>query len=727
MRADVNLIAKTLLCEYDEKVISSEDIINIVKKAGFTATIQVEKKEKTLSTTKNDNKNTNGFSIKTRLIVSIVFMLILMYFSMGHMVNLPLPFFLEPSKYPFLLGLTQLLLSLPILIVNAKFFVNGTKAVLHKSPNMDTLVSLGSLSAFVYSIYVIYMMGYLFSNGRLEEATNYVHKLYFESSCMILTLITVGKALEERSKAKTASAIDKLKSLAPNTANVLSNGEVKSVSVDSLNLGDIVVVKPGESIPVDGKIIFGKAYINEACITGESVPITKSIGDNVMSATINTDGVLHIEVTKLGADTTISKIISLVSEAGASKANISRIADKISLVFVPIVISLALITFIVWLSIGFSFDMALSNAVSVLVISCPCAMGLATPVAVTVAIGSSAKRGILVKSATSLEILKDIDVVVLDKTGTITMGTPHVTDIVPASLEEDLFTVAYSLEANSIHPLAKSVNDYRLEKDFPLLALDKYENIAGEGVRGYYQGQVLLGGKESFLNQNGVDTSVLDNAKNKLLSEGKTLLWFSRDNKLLGIIATKDKIKDNAKNLVSILKSNNIEVAMVSGDNQKACSLVAKEIGLDYVYGEVLPEGKAKIVKELVESGKKTAFVGDGINDSPALANANVGIAMGGGADIAMDSADIIFMNDNIMNISDVIDISKKTVRNIKENLFWAFFYNVICIPVAAGAFYTLGFMLSPMIAALAMSLSSLFVVGNALRLNKIKRKERVK
>lgn len=711
--ANVNLIAKTLYVEYDENQITKEDIINQVKKAGFTATLDVEKKKKVNYVDKPIiTSDSLKPSIKTRIIVSFSLLLPLMYIQMGEMIGLPLPSFILKTINPTLNAIIQACLALPVLIINIKFFINGFRGLIHLSPNMDTLVMLGSLVSYIYGIVEIILI----ANGNIS----YVNSLYFDSSAMILALITIGKALEEKAKSKTMDSIESLKKLAPTQITILKGDQEYLIDIDDVEVNDKVIVKTGESIPVDGIIINGQAMIDTSALTGESIPVYKTVGDEVLSATINMDGALIVEAKKVKGDTTLSRIIELVKDAGASKAPIQRLADKISAVFVPAVMGISLITCVVWLIINGNIENAIFHAVQVLVISCPCALGLATPVAVTASIGASAKSGILIKKAEVFELLSNIDSIIFDKTGTLTEGRPSVDKIYLFNnyKMEDFLIIAKTMESMSTHPIAKAIYDYI---DFPVKKIEDYKNIPGKGITGLIDSKIAICGSELFLNEKGIDTSIKHTIEDELDS---TLTFFSYDNKLIGIITIKDKIKESSKETIRLLKEKNIYLSLLSGDNFNVCNRVKEELGIDVAYDSVLPDDKERIVREVKESGRNVAFVGDGINDSPALLQANVGISLESGTDIAIDSASIILLKNNLKDINKVIDISKRTVIIIKENLFWAFIYNIICIPIAAGALSFLGINLNPMIASLCMSISSLFVVTNALRLRKVKEKK---
>lgn len=673
---------------------SDEDIISAVVNAGYGASAQGSKKEE-----KSDNEFK---TLRNRLVFSVILMFPLMYLSMGHMIGLHAPFGHLTS------GIIQLVISLSVMIINGRFFVNGVKSVLNKSPNMDTLVALGSGASFIYSVFMI----------------NMHHELYFESAAMIVTLITVGKMLESYSKGKTTNALKELMNLAPKTATVIRDGKEIIVSADQVSIGDTFIVKPGESIPVDGEIIEGASALNETALTGESIPVDKNTGDEVFSGTINLSGFLKCKATKIGEDTTLSKIIKMVSDASASKAPIAKIADKISGIFVPTVIGIALVTIAIWLIVGQEFGFALQRGISVLVISCPCALGLATPVAIMVGNGVGAKNNILFKNATSLEQTGKTKIVVLDKTGTITKGEPKVTDIIEES--DRLLSVAYSIEKKSEHPLAKAVVSYGIENNINELETENFVSLAGNGLSATINGKEVYAGKFDFIKEKVTISNELENSYKALAKQGKTPLFFAEDGKLLGIIAVADVIKEDSIEAISSLKNMGIEVVMLTGDNQKTADAIGKTVGVDKVIAQVMPDGKADAINELKKKGF-VAMVGDGINDAPALTTADTGIAIGAGTDVAIDAADVVLMNSKLSDVVSAIKLSKGVLKNIKENLFWAFCYNTLGIPIAAGLLIPFGIKLTPMFGAAAMSLSSFCVVTNALRLNFIKLKKEKK
>lgn len=720
--AEVNLLAKTLVveCEKDTPELRQK-IITAVEKAGFTAAPADQKAEEA-AIIKEDKKKekSEAENMKRRLIASVAILAVLMYLTMGHMVGLPVPHIFHGTENLVVFAFTQLLLTLPIVYLNRKFYIVGFKALWNRSPNMDSLVAVGSAAALVYGVFAIYMIGYGLGHGDPELAKTYGSNLYFESAAMILTLVSVGKFLEERSKNKTGAAVEHLMKLAPDTAIVEKNGVQVEVKTSALQVGDIIIVKPGQSLPADGSIVEGCSSIDESALTGESIPVEKTVGSRVMTASINKTGSFKFRAEKVGGETALAKIIDLVRDAGATKAPIAKLADKVSGIFVPVVMSIAAVTLIVWLILGRSFDFALSRGISVLVISCPCALGLATPVAVTVSVGRLAERGILVKSAEALEILHDTKTVALDKTGTITEGHPSVTDVISEN-EDELLTVAAALEASSEHPLAEAIRAYTDEKGFAPAKIDDFSAVPGRGVKAVMNGKNVAAGNIAFMKEIGaVQNDEYASTLDELAKKGSTPMLFAVDGKLAGIIAVADRIKPTSADAISKLHSMNVKTMMLTGDNRLTAEAIAKEAGVDDVTAEVLPQDKERVVDGLRKNGIVT-FVGDGINDSPALTRADVGIAIGSGADIAIDSADIVLMKNDLGNVPTAIDFSRRTIRNIKQNLFWAFFYNTLGIPVAAGVLAPLGVTLSPMLGAAAMSLSSLFVVTNALRLYKIK------
>ena len=695
----------------------SGDIISAVEKAGYGASVKGA--EKISVSEDNSLKDTETPVLKKRLISSLVFLLVLMYFSMGHMMwGFPLPNFFENNHVA--MGLVQLILAAVVMVINQKFFISGFKSLFHRSPNMDTLVALGSAASFVYSTYALFAMTDAQVKGNSDAVMSYMHEFYFESAAMILTLITVGKMLEARSKGRTTDALKGLISLTPKTAVIEIDGAEKTVPVEQVKKGDIFVVRPGESIPVDGVIVSGSSAVNESALTGESIPVDKVCGDSVSAATINQSGFIRCEAKRVGEDTTLAQIIKTVSDAQATKAPIAKIADKVSGVFVPVVISIALVTLAVWLLVGQTVGFAVARAVSVLVISCPCALGLATPVAIMVGSGMGAKSGILFKTAESLETAGRTQIVALDKTGTVTNGTPEVTDIIPTEgiSKEELLKLAYSLEKNSEHPLAKAVTVKAESENITAYEVTDFKAMSGSGIKARNNGDTLTGGNLKMISKVGTVPKELAEHGESLSAEGKTPLYFAKDNKILGIIAVADTIRDDSTKAIAELKNMGIHVVMLTGDNEKTANVIGKLAGVDEVVAGVLPSGKERVITKLKEYGN-VAMVGDGINDAPALTSADVGIAVGAGTDIAIDAADVVLMKSRLSDVSAAIRLSRKTLKNIHENLFWAFIYNVIGIPLAAGVYIHLfGWQLNPMFGAAAMSLSSFCVVTNALRLN---------
>ena len=701
----VSLLTNSMGVEGD---IDAQKIISAVENAGYGATL---KDEKIKSSEDDALKDTETPKLKKRLITSLGFLIVLMYISMGHVMW---GWYL-PIANPYAIGIIEFILTIIIMIINRNFFVNGFKGLLHRSPNMDTLVALGSGASFVYSTYLLIKM---FTVSG-EMAHHYLHEFYFESAAMILTLITVGKMLEARSKGKTTNALKSLMKLAPKTAIILVDGVETEVPIENVKKGDIYIVRPGEQISVDGVIIDGHTAVDESALTGESIPVDKTVGDKVSGGTINQSGFIKCEALRVGEDTTLSQIIKMVSDAAATKAPIAKIADKVSGVFVPIVISIAVITTIIWLITGQTFGYALARGISVLVISCPCALGLATPVAIMVGNGVGAKNGILFKTAVSLEETGGANTVVLDKTGTITEGKPKVTDIIPINTtENELLSLAFSLEIKSEHPLAKAIVQKGEETSVTRAEVQKFKALSGNGVTGELNGQTLYGGSLKFISEKvSIDDETIKITET-LAENGKTPLLFCTPNELSGIIAVADTIKEDSPRAIKELQNMGIRVVMLTGDNEKTADAIGAQAGVDEVFAGVMPDGKEKVVRQLRDKGK-VIMVGDGINDAPALTRADIGIAIGAGTDIAIDSADVVLMNSKLSDVPSAIRLSRATLKNIHENLFWAFFYNAIGIPLAAGLFINLfGWELNPMFGAAAMSLSSFCVVSNALRLN---------
>lgn len=702
---------------------SPQDIIKAVEEAGYGASPKgSDSQQSSASQAAEALADHETPILKKRLIASVGFLLVLMYFSMGHMMwGWPVPQWFEHNHVA--MGLLQLLLAGIVMVINQKFFISGFKSLWHRSPNMDTLVALGSMASFVWSVYVLFAMTGAQVSGDMAAVENYMMDFYFESAAMILTLITVGKMLEARSKGKTTDALKSLMKLAPKTAVVIRSGQETTIPVEQVHKGDIFVVRPGENIPVDGVVLEGTSAVNESALTGESIPVDKAAGDMVSAATVNQSGFIRCEASRVGEDTTLSQIIKMVSDAAATKAPIAKIADRVSGIFVPAVITIAVITTIVWLLTGQTFGYALARGISVLVISCPCALGLATPVAIMVGNGMGAKNGILFKTAVSLEETGKVQIVALDKTGTITSGQPEVTDILPAEgfSEEQLLTLAFSLEQKSEHPLAKAVLKKAEERKLHAYEISDFQALPGNGLSGIMNSQTLMGGSMKFISSRvSVPVSLKQQAEH-LAEQGKTPLLFASDSKLAGIIAVADVIKEDSPQAVKELQNMGIRVVMLTGDNEKTARAIGKQAGVDEVIAGVLPDGKESVIRSLKEQGK-VAMVGDGINDAPALTRADIGIAIGAGTDIAIDAADIVLMKSRLSDVPAAIRLSRATLRNIHENLFWAFFYNVIGIPLAAGVWIPIfGWTLNPMFGAAAMSLSSFCVVTNALRLNLFK------
>ena len=719
----VNLLKNSMVVEYDETALNADDIINAVKSGGYGASLQGAGNAFASPEPPKNVALEEMKVMKNRLISSFCFLIPLFYISMGHMMGAPLPAILTGNENIMLFALTQLLLATPVLIINKKFFLVGFKALANRAPNMDSLVALGSAASYIYSIFAIYAMGYHLGRGNLEMAHHYGMELYLEGAAMILTLITVGKYMETRSKGKTSEAIGKLMDLAPKMATVLRNGKEQEIPAEQVTVGDIVIVRPGQAIPVDGKIIEGFSSIDESAITGESIPVDKQAGDMVIGATVNKTGFFKMEATRIGSDTTLSQIINLVEEAGASKAPIAKLADTVSGIFVPVVITIAILATVVWMFVGQPFSFALSIGIAVLVISCPCALGLATPTAIMVGTGKGAEYGILVKSAESLEIAHKIDTVVLDKTGTLTEGHPVVTDVLPAPgvLRNPFLRMAASIEALSEHPLAKAIVNHAKEKEIILNDAENLVATAGQGIEADVNGKHILGGNLNMMQERKIDLKGFEEKAIQLAEEGKTPLFFAEGEKFLGVIGLADTLKPTSKDAVDAFHKMGIDVIMLTGDNRRTANAIAEKLGVRAI-AEVLPQDKEMEIRRLQESGKKVAMIGDGINDAPALTRADVGIAIGAGTDVAMESADIVLMKSDLMDAVTAVQLSHATIRNIKQNLFWAFFYNTCGIPLAAGVFFsTFGWKLNPMFAAAAMSCSSFFVVSNALRLKLFK------
>ena len=709
----VNLLKNTMSVDYDENALSSDDIVDAVTRAGYGAALEDEGKNAVKSAGRSepgDAARKAYLAMKRRLTWSIVFTVPLFYISMGHMMGWPLPSFFLGTQNAMIYALTLFLLALVVVVINSRYYTNGFRTLFHGSPNMDSLIALGSGASMLYGVYALYKIAYGFGHGDLAMVAQFSHDLYFEGAGTILTLITLGKFFEARAKGRTTDAINRLLDLAPKTARVVRDGKETTIAAEDVVKDDILIVKAGESVPVDGVIISGHGALDESAITGESIPMDKGEGDKVTGATINTSGYFTMRATRVGDETALAQIIRLVDEATSSKAPIAKLADKVAGVFVPVVIVIALVSAAAWMIAGASFEFALTIAVSVLVVSCPCALGLAT---------------VLVKSAQALETAHAVKTVVMDKTGTITQGRPVVTDIVTMNSqnEDRLLSIAFSLERLSEHPLAGAIVAEAQKRGVKAAVVEDFAQVPGQGLRGTIDGRPCLGGNMKMMEAEGIEapSSLCDRMAeecDRMAEEGRTPLFFTYDGQLVGMIALADVVKPTSRQAIADLKDMGIEVVMLTGDNAKTAEAIRRQVGVDRVIAEVLPQDKEKVIQDLQKDGKIVAMVGDGINDAPALARADVGIAIGAGTDVAMESADIVLMRSDLMDVTGAIELSKATIRNIKENLFWAFFYNTICIPVAAGCFYAaFGLKMNPMVAALAMSFSSVFVVSNALRL----------
>jgi heavy metal translocating P-type ATPase len=721
---DVSLLANQMSVEYDEKSVDANKIAEAIQSIGYGAAPLDQPasgkkggiREEWLARKKSAEDHQK--SVRARLWWSVALLVPLMYLAMGEMLGLPIPGIFAGAENALVSALTQFLISLIIILLNRNFFVTGFKALAKRAPNMDSLVAIGAAAALLYGAFAIYAMAYALGHGNASHAAHYAHLLYFESAAMILTLVTVGKYLEARSKAKTSDALGKLIDLSPKTATVVRDGSEVSIPAEEVRTGDIVVIRPGESIPVDGEVVEGAGYVDQSAITGESVPVEARPGSQVISATINKNSLFRMRASRVGDDTTLSQIIRLVDEAGNSKAPIARLADRVSGVFVPVVIGIALVAAIIWLIAGQKFEFALSTAIAILVISCPCALGLATPVAIMVGTGKAAEYGILIKSAEALETLHSVDTVVLDKTGTITSGHPSVTDV-QAEDPRALLRIAAALEAGSEHPLAEAVVERAKADGIDFPRAEAFEAVAGLGVRATVEGKNIIAGSASFMAESGVKIDPdAQSACDRFAREGKTPILFAAEDAILGVVAVADTIRTTSREAIRRLRDSGVKVVMLTGDNRVTAEAVREAVGIDEAVAEVLPTDKEAHVRALMEQGRKVAMVGDGINDAPALTRADIGIAIGAGTDIAIESADVVLMKDSLMDVATAMELSRKVVRNIHMNLFWAFFYNVLGIPIAAGALYpAFGVQLSPMIASAAMSLSSVSVVLNALRL----------
>lgn len=715
----VNLLQNAMTVEYAQGATDADKIIHAVEEAGYGASLKGKDASKEANAVQQKAADDTK-AMKRRLSWSIGFLIVLMYISMGHMLGWPLPEILLGHENVMVFALAQLILTLPVMYLNRKYFENGFKTLLHGAPNMDTLVAMGSTAAAVYSVSRLFVMGYAMGRGNMELAHDCAMNLYFEAAAMILALVTIGKYMETRSKSRTSDAITKLMDLAPKTALVVRDGREQEIPAGEVRVGELVIVKPGQSIPVDGILIEGTGTVDESAITGESIPVEKKAGDRLTGATVNRAGYFQMQADRIGGDTTLSQIIRLVEEAGGSKAPIAKLADKVSGIFVPVVLTIAVITVAVWLLVGQSFSFALASGIAVLVISCPCALGLATPTAIMVGTGRGAEQGILIKSGESLETAHLVDTVVLDKTGTITKGHPAVTDIKTAAgvQERELLRLAASLEQASEHPLAEAIVGRAHELSVSLEKTSDFTAVAGQGVTGTVGMKKVLAGNLKMMKENRIRTEDLEPDAERFSEEGRTVLYIAADGKLLGVLAAADPIKETSAQAIEELERMGLSVVMLTGDHEKTARAIQKQLGITRVVAEVLPQDKEREVRRLQEEGHKVAMIGDGINDAPALARADVGIAIGAGTDVAIESADIVLMKSDLLDAAAAIQLSRAVIKNIKENLFWAFFYNALGIPLAAGVFYPiLGWQLNPMFGSAAMSFSSVFVVTNALRL----------
>ncbi len=718
-RVQVNLLQNSMTVEYAEGASDAGKIIDAVVEAGYGASVKGGETPKAVNEVQKKAADDTR-AMKHRLVWSIAFLAVLMYVSMGHMLGWPLPDLLVSHENVMVFALAQLFLTLPVMYLNRKYFENGFKTLLHGAPNMDTLVAMGSTAAAGYSVSQLFVMGYAMGRGDMAQAHDCAMNLYFEAAAMILALVTIGKYMETRSKSRTSDAITKLMDLAPRTALVLRDGKETEIPSEEVRVGEIVIVKPGQSIPVDGFLTEGSGTVDESAITGESIPVEKRPGDRLTGATVNRAGYFQMQADRVGEDTTLSQIIRLVEEAGGSKAPIAKLADKVSGVFVPTVLTIAVLTVLIWLLLGHTFSFALASGIAVLVISCPCALGLATPTAIMVGTGRGAEQGILIKSGESLETAHLVDTIVLDKTGTVTEGHPSVTDIMtaPGADETELLRTAASLEQASEHPLAEAIVDYAAKQSVPLEKVADFEALAGQGVTGRVGGRTVLAGNLKMMKAHQIDAGEMEARAEAYAQEGKTSLYVAAEGKLLGLVAVADPVKKTSREAIEELEKMGLSVVMLTGDHEKTARAIQKQLGITRVVAEVLPQDKEQEVRRLQEEGHKVAMVGDGINDAPALARADVGIAIGAGTDVAIESADIVLMKSDLLDAAAAIQLSRAVIRNIKENLFWAFFYNILGIPLAAGVFYPfLGWQLNPMFGSAAMSFSSVFVVSNALRL----------
>ncbi|MCI6362363.1 heavy metal translocating P-type ATPase [Intestinimonas butyriciproducens] len=721
---NVNLLGGSMLVEYDPGAESPESIIAAVDDAGYGAALPASKGGAKADAAPAVDIEAELLGMKRRFVISLCFLLPLFYIAMGHMMGWPLPHFFHDSRNALSFALIQFLLVLPIMYVNDKYYKVGFKTLLHGSPNMDSLIALGSLAAVVYGVAALFQISYGMGHGDAERVSKWSMDLYFESAGMILTLITLGKYLETRSKGKTSEAISRLMDLAPKTATVLRDGAEVEIPVEDVAVGDLILVRPGASIPVDGEVTEGTSSVDESALTGESIPVEKGPGDRVVAASINKSGSFTFRATRVGDDTTLAQMIALVDEAASSKAPIAKLADQVAGIFVPTVIGIALVTAAVWLVLGYGVEHALTASVAVLVISCPCALGLATPVAIMVGTGKGAENGILIKSAEALETLHTVSTVVLDKTGTVTEGRPRVTDLYPGEgiTTEELLCVAASLEKPSEHPLAEAIVREAEERKIPLVPVRDFEAVHGRGVRAEVQSSHYLAGNRAMMEESGIDLGAEHLMADGLAENGKTPLYFAQDGRLIGLIAVADTVKPSSAEAMRGFRALGIDVVMLTGDNQRTADAIGRELGVTKVIAEVLPQDKEAVIASLQTEGRRVAMVGDGINDAPALARSDVGLAIGAGTDVAIESADIVLMKSDLLDAVTAVELSKATIRNVKQNLFWAFIYNIIGIPLAAGVWFPLtGWQLNPMFAAAAMSLSSVSVVSNALRLKLFK------
>lgn len=718
-KVQVNLLSNSMWVEFEEQV-NEEQIVQAVQQAGYGAALAEPPHSGSQDTPPLSLPAADDLKEKKQGILwSLLFLIPLFYISMGHMLGMPLPNVFHGTENALVFSFTQLLFTLPIVYLNRHYFIVGFKTLFHGSPNMDSLIAIGSSAAILYGIYAIYQIGYALGHNDPQTVQHYTMELYFESAATILCFISIGKFLEARSKGKTSEAIEKLMDLAPKTALVLRDGVETELPTSSIVKGDIVIIKPGQSIPVDGVIIKGSSSVDESALTGESIPVEKKEKDTVITATVNKSGSFQFEATKVGEDTTLSQIIRLVEEASSSKAPIAKLADKVSGIFVPVVIGIAFAAFFIWLALGYPFDFALSIGISVLVISCPCALGLATPVAIMVGTGKGAENGILIKSAEALEIAHTVDTVILDKTGTITQGKPVVTDISPIGIEkEELLQIAASIEKLSEHPLADAIVEKSISENIALLSVDTFDSLPGKGISATIGKDSILAGNAKLMQEHQIKIDLMETQTRQLASEGKTPLYFSKNNALIGIIAAADVVKPSSPMAIQQLQALGIDVVMLTGDNKRTAEAIQAQLSIAHVVAEVLPDEKETVVRQYQEAGHTTMMVGDGINDAPALARADVGVAIGAGTDVAIESADVVLMKSDLGDVVTAIRLSKSVIKNIKQNLFWAFFYNTVGIPLAAGLLFPLwGWRLNPMFAAAAMSLSSFCVVTNALRL----------